>query len=68
VEWKNNAINGQITANRNGEENRLRYIFINEDHSVYGSDMNNYRVMKWIKDIKEGIVLVGSQGKGNSLR
>ncbi len=30
--------------------------------------MNNHHVMKWIKDIKERIVLVGSQGKGNSLR
>ncbi len=55
VEWKKNAINGQIVAGENGEGNRTDQlntptnIFIDEDHSVYVSDMNNHRVMKYAK-------------------
>ena len=30
-------------------------------------DMNNHRVMKWLKDAKEGIVVAGGNGKGDNL-
>ena len=42
-------------------------ILIDEDHSVYVSDEQNDRVMKWMKDAKEGIVVVGGQDRGNGL-
>jgi hypothetical protein len=35
---------------------------------LYVSDRDNHRVMKWIKDAKEGIVVAGGNGQGNSLR
>ncbi|CAF4195553.1 unnamed protein product, partial [Rotaria magnacalcarata] len=37
------------------------------DHSVYVSDWNNHRVMKWVEDAKEGIVVAGGQGTGSAL-
>jgi len=65
---------GTIVAGGNGEGNHLDqlntpfYIFIDEDHSVYVSDSENHRVMKWMKGAKEGIVVAGGQDQGNSLR
>ncbi|CAF4443856.1 unnamed protein product, partial [Adineta steineri] len=55
--WKmgeyNNA--GVVVAGGNGQGDRLnqlsfpRYIFIDEDQSVYVTDRDNHRVMKWRK-------------------
>ncbi|CAM4821056.1 unnamed protein product [Rotaria magnacalcarata] len=64
---------GIVVAGGNGKGNRLdqlngaQYIFVDRDRSVYVSDMNNYRVMKWIEGAKEGIVVAGGQGKGTNL-
>ncbi|CAF4189199.1 unnamed protein product, partial [Adineta steineri] len=57
----------------NGQGDRLnqlsfpRYIFIDEDQSVYVTDRDNHRVMKWRKDAKEGTVLAGGNGQGRNL-
>ncbi|CAM2730414.1 unnamed protein product, partial [Rotaria socialis] len=56
---------GTVIAGGNGSGNRLdqlsnpRYIFVDRDHSVYISEYRNYRVMKWIKGAKQGIVVAG---------
>jgi sugar lactone lactonase YvrE len=54
--------------NRLNQLNYPTYIFVDEDHSVYVSDNRNHRVMKWTKDVKEGIIVAGGHGLGNSLR
>ena len=42
-------------------------IFIDRDHTVYVSDNNNHRVMKWTENAKEGIVVTGGRRKENEL-
>ena len=41
--------------------NHPQHIFVDDDYSVYISDRNNHRVMKWVKDTKEGVVVAGGQ-------
>ncbi|CAF4240878.1 unnamed protein product [Adineta steineri] len=73
--WKMGEYNneGIVVAGGNGNGNRLNqlhvpsFIFVDEDQSIYVSDCNNHRVMKWIKDAKEGIVVAGGNGKGRNL-
>ncbi|CAF3766575.1 unnamed protein product [Rotaria sp. Silwood1] len=82
IEWKYGATNWQVVAGNtngtvvaggHGQGNRLDqlngpgYIFVDQDYSVYISDGNNHRVMKWIKDATEGIIVAGDQGQGNGL-
>ncbi|CAF1253440.1 unnamed protein product, partial [Rotaria magnacalcarata] len=43
------------------------YLFVDRGRSVYVSDCSNYRVMKWNKGAKEGIVVAGGQGQGSAL-
>ena len=45
-----------------------RQIFVDADHSVYVSDKNNHRVVKWMKGAREGVVVAGGHGEGDSLR
>ncbi|CAF4301244.1 unnamed protein product, partial [Adineta steineri] len=65
---------GIVVAGGNGEGNKLSqfhapdFIFVAEDQSVYVSDRNNHRVMKWRKDAKEGTVVAGGSGKGENLK
>ncbi|CAF4555981.1 unnamed protein product [Rotaria magnacalcarata] len=47
--------------------NEPRYLFVDRDYSVYLSDWNNHRVMKWVEDAKEGIVVAGGQDAGSAL-
>ncbi|CAF4380804.1 unnamed protein product, partial [Adineta steineri] len=62
--WKMGEYNnkGITVAGGNGKGNELNqfdlpaYIFVDEDQSVYISDRDNHRVMKWRKDAKEGII------------
>ncbi|CAF3495757.1 unnamed protein product [Rotaria socialis] len=42
-------------------------LFVDRDHSVYVSDRDNHRVMKWVEGAEEGIVVAGGQGEGNAL-
>ncbi|CAF3725299.1 unnamed protein product [Rotaria sp. Silwood1] len=65
--------NGTIVAGGNGpgaDVNQFKwptYIFVDQEQSVYVSDSDNHRVMKWNKGATEGIVVAGSQGHGNAL-
>ena len=62
-----------VVAGRNGEGDCFDqlshpyFICVDQDHSVYVSDMHNDRVMKWMKGAREGIVVAGGQGDGNGL-
>ncbi len=64
---------GTIIAGGHGKGDGLNqlsqptYLFVDRQQTVYVSDDNNHRVMKWNKDAKEGIVVAGGQGGGNSL-
>ncbi|CAF1421974.1 unnamed protein product, partial [Adineta steineri] len=64
---------GVIVAGGNGkgsQVNQLDYpsfIFVDDDQSVYVSDQNNHRVMKWRKDAKEGTSVAGGNGQGANL-
>ncbi|CAF4860378.1 unnamed protein product, partial [Rotaria socialis] len=65
--------NDTLVAGGNGQGDELNqlnsphYLFVDRDHSVYVSDHNNHRVMKWNKGAKEGIVVAGGEGEGNAL-
>lgn len=43
------------------------YVAVDKNHSIYVPDSDNLRVMKWIKDAKEGTVIAGGRGQGNAL-
>jgi len=64
---------GTIVADGNGLGDKLNKIyvlislFVDQNHSVYVSDIQNHRVMKWIKNAKEAVVVAGGQGLGNNL-
>ncbi|CAF1338041.1 unnamed protein product [Adineta steineri] len=73
--WKMGEYNneGIIVAGGNGHGNQLNqfnllsFIFVDEDQSVYASDRDNHRVMKWRKDAKEGTVVAGGNSEGENL-
>ncbi|CAF1493020.1 unnamed protein product, partial [Adineta steineri] len=73
--WKMGEYNneGIVVVGGNGKGDQLNqldiptYIFVDEDQSVYVSDNNNHRVMKWSKDANEGIVVAGGNGQGRNL-
>ncbi|CAF1043691.1 unnamed protein product [Adineta steineri] len=73
--WKMGEYNneGIIVAGGNGKGNQLnqisypRFIFVDEDQSVYVSDEDYNRVMKWRKDAKEGTIVAGGNGLGGNL-
>ncbi len=72
TKWRQNGLT--IVAGGNGKGDHLNQLncpacfFIDKDHSVYVSDRDNHRAMKWMKGAKEGIVVAGGHGQGNSLR
>ncbi|CAF4057074.1 unnamed protein product [Adineta steineri] len=73
--WKMGEYNneGIVVAGGNGKGDQLNrlsfpgFIFVDEDQSVYVSDRDNHRVMKWRKDAREGIVVAGGNGQGANL-
>ncbi|CAF1175149.1 unnamed protein product [Adineta steineri] len=73
--WKMGEYNneGIIVAGGNEKGNQLNqlnfpgYIFVDKDQSVYLSDRDNNRVMKWKKGAKEGRIVAGGNGKGVKL-
>jgi len=75
--WRKGEIGGKgegiIVAGGNGWGNKLNqlqrptYIFIDGEETVYVSDFENHRVMKWLKGASEGIIVAGGHGRGNSL-
>ncbi|CAF1468750.1 unnamed protein product [Adineta steineri] len=64
---------GIVVAGGNGKGNELNqlndpgFIFVDEDQSVYVSDQNNNRVMKWRKGAKTGRIVAGGNGEGANL-
>ena len=64
---------GIIVAGGNGRGNKLNqlnnptHIFVDREETIYVSDKENHRVMKWYKGASEGIIVAGGQGQGNSL-
>ncbi|CAF0998839.1 unnamed protein product [Adineta steineri] len=64
---------GTVVAGGNGKGDQLNqlnfpaYIFVDEDQSIYISDQNNNRVVKWRKDAKKGTIVAGGNGKGERL-
>ena len=40
-------------------------IFVDDNHTLYISDSENHRIMKWLQDSKEGLIVAGGNGKGN---
>ncbi|CAF0784794.1 unnamed protein product [Adineta steineri] len=73
--WKMGEYNneGIVVAGGNGQGNQLNqlncptFIFIDEDQSVYVSDRENNRVMKWRKDVEEGRIVAGGNDQGGNL-
>ncbi|CAF1362744.1 unnamed protein product [Adineta steineri] len=72
--WKMGKYNeGMVVAGGNKQGNQLNqlnlptFMFVDEEQSVYVSDRNNHRVMKWRKDAREGIVVAGGNGEGGNL-
>ena len=62
-----------IVAGGNGSGNNSNqlyfpsYIFVDQNNSVYVSEVLNHRVTKWLEGAKEGIVVAGGHGQGNDL-
>ncbi|CAF1427303.1 unnamed protein product, partial [Adineta steineri] len=73
--WKMGEYNnkGVVVAGGHGKGNELNqlncptFIFVDEDQSVYVSDRDNSRVMKWRKDAKKGRIVAGGNGDGGNL-
>ncbi|CAF1289444.1 unnamed protein product [Adineta steineri] len=72
--WKMGEYNeGIVVAGGNGQGNQLNQlncpgdIFVDKDQSVYVSDRDNHRVMKWRKGAREGTIVAGGNGKGRNL-
>ncbi|CAF1136422.1 unnamed protein product [Adineta steineri] len=73
--WKMGEYNneGIVVAGGNGQGDQLNqlsspsHIFVDDDQSVYVSDVNNHRVMKWRKDAKEGRIVAGGNDNGGNL-
>ncbi|CAF1385397.1 unnamed protein product [Adineta steineri] len=73
--WKMGEYNneGIVVAGGNEKGNKLNqlniptFIFVDEDQSVYVSDQDNHRVMKWRKYAKEGTIVAGGNGCGENL-
>jgi DNA-binding beta-propeller fold protein YncE len=81
-DWKKNQIkrwkkgennNGIIVAGGNGKGhslnqlNRPTFICVDDEQSIYISDSDNHRVIKWKKDAREGIIVAGGNGPGHGL-
>jgi len=68
--WEHGEKKGKIVVdgNHSNQLNGPTCVFVDKDYSVYISDYNNHRVVKWTKDATEGIVVAGGNGKGNSLK
>ncbi|CAF1238079.1 unnamed protein product [Adineta steineri] len=62
---------GIVVADGNGNGNQLNcytFLFVDEEQSVYVSDRDNHRVMKWRKDAKEGRIVAGGNERGGNLK
>ncbi|CAF1496412.1 unnamed protein product [Adineta steineri] len=72
--WKMGEYNseGVVVAGGNGQGDRLNqfsyatFLFVDEGQTIYVSDWDNHRVMKWRKGAKEGRIVAGGNGKGEN--
>ncbi|CAF1648768.1 unnamed protein product [Adineta ricciae] len=69
IRWKmGEKCKGTLVAGGNGEGDQLNqfncpnFLFVDDEQSIYVSDWENHRVMKWRKDAQEGIVVAGGNG------
>ncbi|CAF1158305.1 unnamed protein product [Adineta ricciae] len=68
-----NGSEGTVVAGEYIEENDYNtlsfpvFIFIDGNRSIYISDEDNHRVVRWEHGAKEGTVVAGGNGNGNSL-
>ena len=64
---------GTVVAGGHGKGEGLHqlnfptYLFVDSQSTLYVSDNNNHRVMKWMKGATEGIVVAGGNGDGTGL-
>ena len=71
--YRRGETSGIVVAGGYGQDaglhqlNAPRHVCVDEEHAVHVSDMNNHRVMKWVKGAKEGIVVAGGRGQGKDL-
>ncbi|CAF1444954.1 unnamed protein product [Adineta steineri] len=73
--WKMGEYNneGIVVAGGHGQGSQLNqlnyptFIFVDGDQTVYVSDRDNERVMKWRKGAKEGKIVAGGNGEGRNL-
>ncbi|CAM4910088.1 unnamed protein product [Rotaria socialis] len=62
---------GEVVAGNNkegGALNQLAYpfhLFVDQDQSVFVPDASNYRVVKWMVGVHEGMIVAGSHGLGD---
>lgn len=65
---------GTLVAGGNGKGDGLNqlnmpnYLFVDRDHSLYVSDDNNHRVMKWTEGAREGLVVAGGNQAGGNVK
>ncbi|CAF4180822.1 unnamed protein product, partial [Adineta steineri] len=73
--WKMGEYNNQgiVVAGGNEKGDQLNqlncpsFIFVDEHESVYVSDRDNHRVIKWRKDAEEGRIIAGGNGDGSNV-
>ncbi|CAF4428352.1 unnamed protein product [Rotaria socialis] len=58
--------NGCGCGNALNQLSNPTYLFVDREHSVYVSDKNNHRVMKWKKGATQGILAAAGKGFGCS--
>ena len=64
---------GTVIAGGHGEgkgDHQLNfptYLFVDGQSTLYVSDTNNHRVIKWMKGASEGIIVAGGNGEGPGL-
>ncbi|CAF4009315.1 unnamed protein product, partial [Adineta steineri] len=66
--WKMGEYNNEgIIVVGGNQLNHPTFIFVDEEQSVYVSDFNNHRVVKWKKDVEEGKIVAGGNSEGANL-
>ncbi|CAF1519271.1 unnamed protein product [Adineta ricciae] len=58
---------GNGKGNQSNQLNNPSFIFVDGEQSIYVSDRENHRVMKWKKGAQEGNLVAGGNGKGDNL-
>jgi sugar lactone lactonase YvrE len=51
----------------NSQFNNPTHIFVDQNYSIYVSDHTNHRVMKWLQNATEGIIVAGGNSDGVDL-